>query len=49
MKNKFVQQGDSETGSDLEPLRERTKKYALRIIRLVGSLPQTSVAQILGK
>ena len=49
MKGKFGQQGDSAMESELEPLRERTKKYALRIIRLVGSLPATSTAQILGK
>ena len=30
-------------------LRERTKAYALRIIRLYGSLPKTSLAQVLGK
>ena len=30
-------------------LRERTKSFALRIIRLYGSLPKTTEAQILGK
>ena len=30
-------------------LRARTKAFALRIIRLFASLPQTPVAQILGK
>lgn len=30
-------------------LRERTKRYALRVIRLYAALPQTAVAQILGK
>jgi four helix bundle protein len=30
-------------------LRERTKKYALRIVRLYVSLPKTSEAQVLGK
>ncbi len=30
-------------------LRTRTKQYALRIIRLFTALPQTTVAQVLGK
>ena len=30
-------------------LKERTEKFALRIIRLFGSLPKTTEAQILGK
>ncbi|HLB46644.1 MAG TPA: four helix bundle protein [Anaerolineales bacterium] len=30
-------------------LRERTKQYALRIIRLYSSLPKTTVAQTIGK
>lgn len=30
-------------------LRERTKEFALRIIRMFGALPQTTEAQILGK
>jgi four helix bundle protein len=29
-------------------LKERTKQFALRIIRLVSSLPQTQVAQVIG-
>ena len=38
-------------GSDLNPipLRQRTKAYALRIIKLYGSLPNRTDAQILGK
>ena len=35
--------------STLQPLRERTKAYALEIIRLVGALPSTTVAQTIGK
>jgi four helix bundle protein len=31
------------------PLRERTKVYALRIIRLYSALPPTTVAQVIGK
>jgi four helix bundle protein len=31
------------------PLRQRTKAYALRIIRLYTSLPKTTVAQVLGR
>lgn len=30
-------------------LRSRTKKFALRIVRLYSALPETTVAQILGK
>jgi four helix bundle protein len=30
-------------------LKTRTKAYALRIVRLYGTLPNTSVAQVLGK
>ena len=30
-------------------LRQRTKEFALRVIRMFGSLPNTAVAQILGK
>ncbi|OHB82592.1 MAG: four helix bundle protein [Planctomycetes bacterium RBG_16_64_12] len=30
-------------------LRERTKEFALRIIRLYSSLPKTTLAQVLGK
>src|SRR5262245_38771495 len=32
-----------------EDLRDRTKEFALRIVRVFGSLPKTSEAQILGK
>jgi four helix bundle protein len=32
-----------------EDLKERTKKFALRVIRLFGSLPKSSEAQVLGK
>src|SRR5262249_10502667 len=32
-----------------EDLRNRTKQLALRIIRLYGALPHTTVAQVLGK
>ena len=30
-------------------LKERTKQFALRVIRLFGSLPKTTGAQVLGK
>jgi four helix bundle protein len=30
-------------------LRERTKQYALRIIRLYGALPKAAAAQVIGK
>jgi|SRR5687767_5947792 len=32
-----------------QEMKARTKRFALRIIRLVSSLPNTSVANILGK
>jgi len=32
-----------------QDLRDRTKAFALRIIRLYSELPQTTVAQTLGK
>ena len=38
--------GNSEKQRDL---RERTKEFALRIVRLYAALPKTSEAQVLGK
>jgi four helix bundle protein len=35
--------------ADLQPLRQRTKAYALRIIRLYAALPHTTEAQVIGK
>jgi len=32
-----------------QDLRKRTKDYALRILKLYGALPKTTVAQVLGK
>ena len=32
-----------------EPILERTKRFALRIIRLYGALPSTTEAQVIGK
>ena len=37
---------DDEHASDL---RERTKQFALRIVRLYSALPKTTEAQVLGK
>jgi four helix bundle protein len=34
---------------ELEPLRERTKVFALRIIRLYRALPKTTESQVMGK
>jgi four helix bundle protein len=34
---------------NMSDLRQRTKAFALRIIRLYSALPQTTVAQVLGK
>jgi four helix bundle protein len=31
------------------PLRQRTKAYALRIIKLYGALPKTTETQVIGK
>ena len=42
--------GDSDNvGSARVSLSERTKKYALRIIRLYSSLPKNTEAQVIGK
>ena len=42
--------GDSDrVGSERVSLSERTKKYALRIIRLYSSLPKSTEAQVIGK
>jgi four helix bundle protein len=32
-----------------QPLAERTKAYALRVIRLYSALPKTPVAQVIGR
>jgi four helix bundle protein len=32
-----------------QDLRDRTKKYALRIIRLYSALPESTVAQVIGR
>jgi four helix bundle protein len=37
------------TSSDKQDLRTRTTAYALRIIRLYGSLPKTTEAQVMGR
>ena len=37
------------TSSDKQDLRTRTTAYALRIIRLYGSLPKTTEAQVIGR
>jgi four helix bundle protein len=36
-------------GGKPEDLRVRTKRFALRIVRLYGALPATTEAQVLGK
>ena len=33
----------------MRSLKSRTKQFALRIIRLYGSLPKTTVSQVIGK
>lgn len=33
----------------MERLRDRTKQFALRVLRLYASLPQTTQAQVMGK
>jgi four helix bundle protein len=38
-----------EVGIKKEDLRERTKQFALRILRLYSALPKQIVAQVLGK
>ena len=41
-------EGREERGAP-EPILERTKRFALRIIRLYGALPSTTEAQVIGK
>lgn len=38
-----------EAGQQREDLCQRTKDFALRVVRLYGALPQTTEAQVLGK
>lgn len=38
-----------EVGNKKDDLRQRTKQFALRILRLYSALPQSTAAQILGK
>ncbi|MDP2178265.1 four helix bundle protein [Methylicorpusculum sp.] len=38
-----------DVGIKKEDLRERTKQFALRILRLYSALPKQTVAQVLGK
>jgi four helix bundle protein len=38
-----------EVGNKKKDLRQRTKQFALRILRLYSALPQSTAAQILGK
>ena len=38
-----------QTSSKQEELRDRTKRFALRIIRLFQHLPRSTEAQVLGK
>lgn len=35
--------------SDANDLRDRTKKFALRVVRLYSNLPKTTEAQVMGK
>ncbi len=37
------------TGDPGKDLRQRTKSFALRIVRMFSALPKTTEAQILGK
>jgi four helix bundle protein len=41
--------GERDMSDQRHDLRTRTKQFALRIIRLFGALPDTVVAQVLGK
>ena len=40
---------DNGSTNDRRDLRERTKKFALRVIRLYVALPKTTEAQVIGK
>ena len=47
--NKAEKEEKPMTPNNPPALRMRTKQFALRIIRLFSALPNTSVAQVLGK
>jgi len=51
MKDEFGKAGESEEArAGAKPdLKPRTKAFALRIVRLYTALPNTTVAQVLGK
>jgi len=49
MSNEEERSENSDLAPHAQPLRQRTKVYALRIIRLYGALPRMTEAQILGK
>ena len=49
MSCEFSEPGDWMVEEDQQDLKERTKAYALRIIRLYGALPGTTEAQVIGK
>jgi four helix bundle protein len=40
---------DENESAEREDLRERTKRFAIRIVRMFTALPKTAVAQVLGK
>ena len=42
-------QGEGGDSIQIQPLRQRTKTYALRMIRLYNALPSKPDAQVLGK
>ncbi len=48
-KAKRWNEGGEKMTTERQELRERTKKFALRIIRLYVSLPKTTEAQVIGK
>jgi len=43
------EKGKTKSGEEKWDLRARTKKFALRIIRLYASLPKTTEAQVIGR
>lgn len=44
-----VAEGASSYGNSPRPLKDRTREFALRIIRLYTALPKTTEAQVIGK
>ena len=49
MKDEGGQDVEAGDGENVVDLRSRTKQFALRVVRLFGSLPRNAVADVMGK